>query len=253
MGMGAHGEQAAGLTPDADVLPPFTVRRSARARQARLTVTPRDGAVLVLPEDLDIDPVTVVRDRRRWLEDALADLAPQRAIWLADPSTLLPDEIEFMLTGERWRVVYRSSDAHTVRAVTRKDYVVVSGAVGDSAECLRALHRWLHARARDRLLPLLWTEAARVGIRPTAASVRGQRARWGGCSLSGHITLNRALLFLGASLVRSVILHELAHLEYPDHSPSFWRLLSEIDPDAEANRVALREARDTVPAWAERH
>lgn len=232
--------------------PPFTVRRSARARQARLRVTPRDGVVLVLPEGLDCDPERIIEERRDWIDDALREQRAQRAIWLADPKALLPDEIAFTLTGEVWAVGYERRDSATVRCRTTGSAVTVAGQVDDAARCLQALHRWLQARARERLLPRAASLAERFAATPTQISVRGQRERWGGCSKSGHITLNRSLLFLHPELVDAVIAHELAHLAHPDHSRAFWAELERLDPAVAVHRAELVAVRDAVPPWAER-
>ena len=53
-------------------LPAYTVRRSARARHVRLTVTPRDGLVVVVPERWRGDTDAIVAEKRAWAEAALA-------------------------------------------------------------------------------------------------------------------------------------------------------------------------------------
>jgi predicted metal-dependent hydrolase len=51
--------------------------------------------------------------------------------------------------------------------------------------------------------------------------------------------------------VDSLLLHELVHTVVLDHSPRFWKRLSEIDPKALEHRVAMRRAGTSVPAWAD--
>ncbi len=230
----------------------YRVRSSSRARQARISVTPHDGVVVIVPEGMDIDAASAVRERRAWIEQALNDCSDLRAIWLADPKDLLPSSITFALTGEAWTVEYRQTASASVRARSDGSRVVVSGAVTDAARCLVALQRWLQSRARERLLSLLAEEAAAIGATPAKCSVRGQRDRWAGCSQSGHITVNRALLFLPRDLVRAVIRHELAHLAHADHSRAFYEALEALDPHHREHARALQAARITIPGWAER-
>lgn len=57
--------------------------------------------------------------------------------------------------------------------------------------------------------------------------VEDQRSRWGSCSPGdGAIRLSLALAGYPAWVRDYVIVHELAHLEVPDHSAGFWDLVN---------------------------
>jgi predicted metal-dependent hydrolase len=56
--------------------------------------------------------------------------------------------------------------------------------------------------------------------------VANQDARWGSCTTNqGTIRLSDRLADAPAWVRDYVIIHELAHLIRPDHSPAFWRLV----------------------------
>ncbi len=233
-------------------LPAYVLRTSNRAKHVRLRVSAHEGLVVVVPSSLaGFDPSQTLRDRREWIEAATAEFAERRALLSAPPDSLLPREIEFPATGELWQVVYQPGSATRATAAGTSDRLVVRGPASDAPAALRALRRWLHRAAAARLLPMLASESARTGLAPSRSQIRAQRARWGGCSPSGTISLNRCLLFLAPTLVRSVIVHELAHLAQPNHSAAFWRELERFDPDARAHHEAIRLARDSIPPWAE--
>jgi hypothetical protein len=65
-----------------------------------------------------------------------------------------------------------------------------------------------------------------VGARPTSVRwVTNQTARWGSCSwYSGEIRISHRLRAVPEWVLDSVLVHELAHLTHPDHSPAFQRL-----------------------------
>lgn len=232
-------------------LPGYVLRVSARAKRVRLTVTPAEGLVVVVPPQLaDFDPGPVLRDRAAWIAEATAHFSARRTALQADPADLLPHRVFFAMSGEAWRVECTETGSARVAARERDGTIELRGG-GDGAARLLALQRWLHRAARERLLPMLADEAARAGLAPGSASVRAQRARWGGCSASGAVTLNRALVFLPRALAVSVVRHELAHLSVPDHSPAFWERFEELEPDARRNHELIARSWDAVPAWAE--
>lgn len=47
-------------------------------------------------------------------------------------------------------------------------------------------------------------------------------------------------------IVEYVLIHELAHLRVPDHSPAFWELVAEHDPAYESHAEWLTR---TVRGW----
>lgn len=47
--------------------------------------------------------------------------------------------------------------------------------------------------------------------------------QWGSCSPKGIIMLNTALLFVPPSVLKYVIVHELAHRIHANHSSAYWR------------------------------
>lgn len=86
----------------------------------------------------------------------------------------------------------------------------------DLAARAEALHR-------EYLQPLVFQALPPVTIR----WVSNQQRRWGSCtSATGTIRLSDRLRTMPDWVLDAVLLHELAHLHQPNHSPAFRRLLS---------------------------
>ena len=83
---------------------------------------------------------------------------------------------------------------------------------------------WIRARVAELSRPLPWVHDA-----PPVA-LRQMRKRWGSCSPAGRLTLNPILIRAPREAVDYVILHELCHLRYHDHSARFYRLLGRYVP-----------------------
>ncbi|WP_428737848.1 M48 family metallopeptidase [Sulfurimonas sp.] len=69
---------------------------------------------------------------------------------------------------------------------------------------------------------------------------RKMRRRWGSCSSSGVITLNKEMLRLEEHLVDYIVVHELAHLKHMNHSKKFHALVEQYLLNAQTLRKELK-------------
>jgi len=60
---------------------------------------------------------------------------------------------------------------------------------------------------------------------------RSMLKRWGSCTKQRNIVLNSLLVKAPVYCIDYVIVHEICHLKYHDHSPRFWGLLLKHCPD----------------------
>jgi len=60
--------------------------------------------------------------------------------------------------------------------------------------------------------------------------IRRMQRRWGSLSKKGNLTLNTELVKAPKECIDYVVIHELCHLQYHDHSPEFYKLLDSVIP-----------------------
>ena len=230
----------------------YHYHRSERAKHVGLRLSRQAGLQVTVPRGVTLAQVdAVVVAKSAWIIKHLTSFAAMPTA-LPVPSALapLPLAIELPALGETWRVEYAQSELSGVRAGTlAPGELQLRGAVADEELCRRALRLWLGQRAEMTLLPQLQELAIATGLRYGRGQIRGQRTRWGSCSGRGTISLNWHLLFLTPEQVRYVLLHELCHTVELNHSPRFWRLLQQHQPDSEALRKTMRRAWQELPAW----
>ncbi len=72
--------------------------------------------------------------------------------------------------------------------------------------------------------------------------IRKMTTRWGVCNIRSHvITLNLELMKRDICYLDYVIIHEMSHLIYGDHSKAFWKLVGENMPDYKKYRDEMKE------------
>ena len=69
--------------------------------------------------------------------------------------------------------------------------------------------------------------------------LRYMERRWGSCTAKGNILLNPNIIQLPSHCIEYIILHELCHLKYKNHSKEFYHFLDTVLPNWEQHSQAL--------------
>lgn len=77
----------------------------------------------------------------------------------------------------------------------------------------------------------LLTYQSQMQVQPLEVKYRLMKARWGSCNHKKVLTFNKNLKFLPEELICYVVVHELSHLRYMNHSKVFWQLVSQFIPN----------------------
>lgn len=227
--MGARG-LAAG--PGRLSAPAHRVRRSDRARRARVTVTAAGEVEVVLPRRAPARRADeLVAELAPWIERQQARLRAAHELQAGAPGTvgLLGATLQLRPEPGRTRV-HRVGERLLVPE-------------GDPRP---ALERWYRRAAAAEFAVRVPVAAAAVGRAPGPISVRAQRTRWGSCSSSGALSFNWRLLLAPEAVLEAVVWHEVCHLAVPDHSPRFHALVQRHCPEHRAHLRWLRSYGHTL-------
>ncbi len=89
----------------------------------------------------------------------------------------------------------------------------------------------------DRLTQL----SEKTSLRPTNVMIKKYKSRWGSCNNRGEISLNYLLMMTPLFVIDYVIVHELCHLRFLDHSKSFWALVEKHLPQYKVAKLWLSD------------
>lgn len=111
--------------------------------------------------------------------------------------------------------------------------------ISETAEKL--IKQALKIEAADRLDPQVQKICQQTRFTPSAVRWRYMKSQWGSCNPKGVVCLNTSLIYLEADLVRYVVIHELCHLRFLNHSNDFWQLVAGHCPNYRELRNKLKE------------
>lgn len=107
---------------------------------------------------------------------------------------------------------------------------------------LENLHKWLVKQANSIFLEELnkMYNIFPINIPYPSLTIRKMKTRWGVCNTkTKRVTLNLELIKKDLKYLDYVIVHELAHLVYPNHQYEFWSLVGQVIPNYKELRKEL--------------
>ena len=83
----------------------------------------------------------------------------------------------------------------------------------------------------------------RMGLYPEKVQLGNQKTIWGSCSHKNRISLNFKLIIAPLEVIDYVVIHELAHIKYKNHSRDFWDLVEFYTPHTNFSKKWLSKNR----------
>ena len=89
----------------------------------------------------------------------------------------------------------------------------------------------LAEKALKEIPPVVKHYAELIGVSYGRITVRNQTTKWGSCTAKGNLNFNCLLMLAPREVLESVVVHELCHRKYMDHSRKFYEEILRIFPD----------------------
>lgn len=213
----------------------FVVRHSVRRRTLQITVD-RDGALLLsAPPDVGEAVLRAfVMDKRFWIYTKLAE--KDRLQRLVPRKQYVGGE-GFLYLGRSFRLkLVDTQDVPLKLAAGR--FCLRRDALPAARE---HFVRWYSERARAWLSSRVANYQSRMEAAPAGVRVQDLGYRWGSCGKGDWLYFHWKAILLPARIAEYVVVHEIAHLHEPHHTPAFWLRIERAMPDYEQRKAWLAE------------
>lgn len=220
--------------------------RTARRRSLSLEVDARSTRVrasLTLPRP---DIIQFVQSKRHWLEKQRECLPAPLPPWT------LQDGCSVLLNGETFRLHLASG--RTAPEIQEQQLLVpiTPSHLPATESVRRKLVRWYKQQAQAQLTEYvlqLWPLGSTAKTHPEHTSaqhcapikVRDYKRRWGSCNAQGELSFNWRIIMAPPCIQRYLVVHELAHRIEFNHSPRFWQIVGDNDPNYRVHRRWLQD------------
>ncbi len=213
----------------------FELKPSSRRRTLQITVDRSGDLVLSAPPDVEEERLReFVLEKRFWIYTKLAE---KDRLQKVVPTKSYVDGEGFLYLGRSYRL--RLVDEQDValkllngRFLLRRDLV---------ENARTHLVQWYSARAKLWLWDKVQDYVARMEVRPVGVKVQDLGYRWGSCGKGDWLYFHWKTILLPPRIAEYVVVHELAHLHQPHHTPEFWQRVERALPDFERRKIWLAE------------
>ncbi|MED4405384.1 SprT family zinc-dependent metalloprotease [Heyndrickxia coagulans] len=150
----------------------------------------------------------------------------------------------FKYLGKQYRLRVMQEEEEKVKYFRGFIYLYVKNTENVNRKA-KLIDEWYREKAQktfheslDKMFPLV----QKYGVEKPNIDLRSMKARWGSALTEKNtILLNTELIKAPKYCIDYVVLHELIHFKYNDHSDNFYKMLYSLMPDWEKRKAILDE------------
>ena len=169
-----------------------------------------------------------VRKKRRWINEKQQQVA---VFGEKHPPVVVETGESIMYLGSNYAIIKDSVD---MVEVSGSELIVPENYDVD------ALTAWLKEQAMQIISERVALYANIMGVTPGTIKLSEAKARWGSCSTKNNLNFAWRLIMCPLSVIDYVVVHELSHITYKNHSPAFWARVKTVLPTYEDNQEWLK-------------
>lgn len=224
---------------------PYQLTRSKR--KSISIVIENDGSIQVKAPDwlpkYKIDQF--IQQKEKWIRERRSEL---ERIEKERHIHTFQEGDSFLFLGAQYQLSFQRNKREKkqpkgdVMLLPQEKLLILFGAEQKREEVRRRIEEWYLSQAKkifpERTAyyePQVSKAAAAVGrpiIPVNRIVIRNQKTRWGSCSSKGNLNFNWRLLMAPMEVLDYVVVHELCHLVYMNHSRQFWQMAEQVLPGA---------------------
>lgn len=213
----------------------FAIRRSSKRRTLQITVERTGELSVSAPPEVGIDQLReFVFEKRFWIYTKLAEKDRlQRAV----PAKVFVSGEGFLYLGRSHRLkIVETQDVPLKLAHGR--FALRQDALAQARE---HFIRWYSEKACVWLSGRVAEYQLRMEVAPAGVKVQDLGYRWGSCGKGDWLYFHWKTILLPARIAEYVVVHEIAHLHEPHHTPAFWQRVERAMPDYAQRKAWLAE------------
>lgn len=222
----------------------YTLEHRPEVKDIIISVDWIDGVKVVSPPEVDDNRLReVLRKKSPWIISK----------WYDFEEVAAPPSPKEFVSGEKFNYIGRSyrlkvekvnTDIAPTLVFQQSRFIATVSSKLNNVELsdqLRPLFvNWYIQHGQAKLRERLRLYSPKMGISPAKLQLKDQKMRWGSCAADQSIYINWRIMMAPMRVIDYVLVHEMVHLKYSNHSAEFWQFVRSILPDFDERKEWLR-------------
>ena len=221
----------------------YTIHHKNRRKSVKIQFRSPSQLEITAPANFDrLHLEKLLREKSSWLHKTAEKLT------LADQNPLnqtIASGEQLLYLGQQYTLSIHPGSSAAISFTSDNLQLQYPKAWDGASDCQLRITNFLYAWYREQAIRLLnektrhW--AAVIGVQPINIRVKEQKSRWGSCSSRANINYNWRLIMAPPEVMDYLVVHELCHLQIPNHSRQFWALVQHHFPACRISRQWLKQ------------
>lgn len=222
---------------------PYTLSDSTKTKYIKL-VMDINGLKVVKPTNANMDEVEkLLRTKSNWIYKHFMDFQSMK----------VEEYNRDWESGER--VLYRGKK-YNIRIFPHREQATSINFNGKRFEIFinenvsapdrktiieNAFRKWYMRTAYECIKDRLDYYCKIIGLSYNTLRIKEQKTRWGSCSKKGNLNFNWKLIMSPPWVIDYVVIHEVCHLRYLNHSKEYWAMVEMYMPNYQKAQEWLKK------------
>jgi len=186
----------------------------------------RDGSVMArVPETLSDDQISeVIKSKEYQIHKNLAE-------WQQLNERRVEREYvngqSFLYLGRNYRL--KLVDEKLGKVKLRHGYFLLSKS--DQHKARDLFIEFYKNKLNEKIGPIVERYKSQLGVEPNEVKVMELKNRWASATPKGNVNFHWKCAMAPIDVLHYIVVHELAHLIHPNHTPAFWNDVDKIMPN----------------------
>ena len=113
-----------------------------------------------------------------------------------------------------------------------------NGSIPDADPAFKMFYR---EKGAARIPPRVAYFQVKMDVEPRSVKVIDLKHRWASCTPGGNLNFHWKCMMAPLMILDYIVVHELAHLIFPNHTAAFWNQVDKVMPDFQERKEWLRD------------
>lgn len=203
-----------------------------------ISVLPTKEVIVKTPKYLsDKEVMKMVKQKAKWIDDKISKMQDNITF---EKKYVDGDGILFKGKEYKLKVIEEIGLKKSVVRIHQDEIIIIMNQI-NREQIPNVLDRWYKEKAKELVCEKIEHYNSFIHKKITNIRIKDQKKRWGSCSSLGNLNFNWRIIMMPEEMFDYIIVHEMCHLLYLNHSRDYWKSVEKILPDYKEREKWIRQ------------